>query len=76
MDPASWGGVVATFVAPRGPAGGGVACKSSRWGPGEQASIRSYCSSGLRECSRLRVSIMLTWERAGARGAHAATNTE
>ena len=32
----------------------------SRYGPGEHASISSYCSSGLRLCSRLRVSIMLT----------------
>ena len=28
--------------------------------------MRSYCSSGLRECSRLRDSIMLTWDLAGA----------
>ena len=28
--------------------------------------MRSYCSSGLRLCSRLRVSIMFTVERAGA----------
>ena len=28
--------------------------------------MRSYCSSGLRLCSRLRVSIILTVERPGA----------
>ena len=41
----------------------------ARTSPGrarEADSMRSYCSSGLRECSRLRVSIMLTVERAGA----------
>src|ERR1700724_1375841 len=38
----------------------------SRYGPGEQSSIRRYCSSGLRECSRFSVSIMFTCRRAGA----------
>ena len=32
-------------------------------------SIRSYCSSGLRECSRLRLASMFTWRRPGAQGA-------
>ena len=40
--------------------------KSSRNGPGLQDSIRSYCSSGFRECSRFRVLIIFTCRRPGA----------
>ncbi len=38
---------------------------SSKYGPGEQASTKSYISSGFLECSRLRVDKMLTCVRPG-----------
>ena len=44
---------------------GGLAT-SSRYGPGLQLSMIEYCSSGLRECSRLRDANRFTWRRPGA----------
>src|SRR5262245_49196617 len=41
--------------------------KSSKYGADEQASMISYCSSGLRECSRFRVAMKFTCRRPGAR---------
>ena len=36
---------------------------NSRYGPGEQSSITRHCSSGFRECSRLRDEMSFTWVR-------------
>ena len=61
-----WLVISVSLIAPRHPAFADAAGKEFEIGRGLHASMRPYCSSGLRECSRLRVASRFTCRRPGA----------
>ena len=61
----SWPIVIIRLIAPGRPPLRLPRAKSSRKNPGLHASMISYCSSGLRECSRFREAKRLTCRRPG-----------